>query len=405
MIKRKHMPCGDCGCESGCCDGPFADIQYMSFSSLDGLHPISISSNRINFAVDPTSLPIQSGPTIPMNAGNNSCLWTTASGIDFHPLGPYNTDELMNGECCFSGILIPTVPALSTPVEGRFEYSVSAVGLRTELFKRNAAADQCTASGAEWEREEEHILGIGQRYQMKTQRLVAAVQFYACYTDIEGERKLALKLRVWYKDLMVSQAFTTCGYGIKRLANSGHIRYNGDPFNPACVTVNARSESTTWTGDNPLLSPPSWFGSGDIDVSHCLDCSTGNNNSTCNLEYIDRTIYLDPDCDPTGTHTFPGDNTNTPKYERSVGYCGVVPPGGGPPVLPCEMALYAPSGCAFTPAGMSQAPSTRLATSFEYPYTHVTSERVLDSESVSETPTGEAVPMYWWDEDWEITLS
>lgn len=391
---------GKCCCAPGCCLGNGTPISKLSFNSPDGLHPISFVDKDIRFLNNPNDF---TNISLKYSSGKVECDWIESQPFGWKPDQPHSPETILDGGCCFGGLVLLDELVRSEIVEHKIKFSVDVMHKTTTRFINESITSGCVPLNGEWTKEWNDIYSDLLVNQLRVQRLVAGIAFKGCYADTYLGRKLKLDLRVFYKDLDSYMFSRSTYYKKELLASAGYMGW--DPVAFACVLKEAYPSNVEHEiGSYPLPAPPAWNEDPEIDIpAGCESCSTVDPD--CVLEYIDRTVYLEPDCEIAGTYTAYGDNTQTNKFRLTKVTCS------NPTTDPYVPGyLYPDPTCGLLPGtyglpiyentfGISPVDPKR------FDFTKEIRKAEIVDINYDIVDNFDKTLMHWWDEDWILTFS
>ncbi|WP_146677730.1 hypothetical protein [Pirellula sp. SH-Sr6A] len=387
-----------------CCDSSVnPDISQMSFSSLDGLHPVSFSATPIRVAKNQVaSFGITPGFEIvpPSSANNASCPWPSTPSSDFHNSGSRNIGSDIAANCCWAAVAVPSTPVSSAGQEYRYRWSFESTVVNDKLW-RATVNHLCTTDGFEWQDSTRtSYYDLVTKRHLIAKRYLFAVGVKACWVDSQ----IQLTARVWYKDWRRLSNFS---FFRERFISSGSATFTGYRSDlGTCGPKTGLAASDFWTcGSSTRPTEPDWLDG--INVSNCLDCSTstGLTDATisplnCNMEFADRTMTLPTGvCSVAGTHVFSSGFGSSPKYDGSFACITSS-------LLPCTWRYPTPK----CPLGVDPYPVFPVPIDETKPVTgNVDFDEYDEVQTVDtaedEFESGVPVVMNWWTEPWTITIS
>lgn len=310
------------------------------------------------------------GDTIPLSA-----LWDTPKKMP---------DYIEN--CCFVAFAAPADGDCKSPgLADSYAYSDSFVYTdETEVI------DSCPGSGG-FRRTgpDVNTFVVTGKQSIAVRRRVEGVTLKACYIDdSSGNRKLELSAIVTYKDHI---AVNSAGHYSHRVDQAARAALKSQVD---CSVIQPATPATTYYACGfppPYVLPP------DVSIpdraADCL-CVNASTSGTCTTETIVRKILLDPDCTIKGTHTFVSGLTPSPRVLFSCG---------------CPSTSI---GCYWKwPTADCPVDSPRVVpfpTAYYITFPTGWSSRVINTPSNPSTTArcrDKPVLMYYWTEDWVITIT
>ncbi len=407
-------------CCGGCCRLPDPAISKLSFSSLDGLHPVSFSDADIRPVVNyVTGGFITAGYEItpPTSANNASCRWPPVPSSDYlSPAARSILSTINEPSCCWAAVAIAPTLVASTPVYYHYRYTDGVTRVSQQTFHWRAGA-LCKGSQSDIVGPTTTIYeGMIDKRSYVAQRFLIAVYLKACWVEVEGEPKIALTAKVWYKDIarFSGYVFDIGGsdqpYYRRRNTITGNTTFTGFRTDlGTCGLKSTGADIDFWQFGGPTPpTEPAYLTA--VNAQNCFDCSTSTTinfwqtifqRANCNIEFIERTIYLDGDeCSLVGTHTFPSGLSPAVKFQTPSGcLTGSVLGGFWPYPYPrCPDGV--PSGTTFPTSG-----TTNTLTPSDPDFESITTVTTVTLESPTSYEAGSNVVMNWWTEDWTITIS
>lgn len=409
----------NCCCTPPCstCDESLSPaLSSLTFSSLDGLHPIYFESDlRGAKPVIPgnaaSALNVfktyTTDPAFPMNANNASCRFP-GEGLSWINDSDTtdNLAEALDASCCWAGLAVPEDVAVSTGKQHHYSESNELDDVLDYYVTYNGS---CSTGTIHWRKDTaSHYHEQGSSVYAK--RFVFGVSVRACWRlGPYGTPVLRLHAKVFYKDYV--NFMSHYHYKLTQTVEGyPWIRQDGaNIFGPICTAVGA---STSTTVECDVGTPGFPANSTVPDPTQCLDCDPATNvNLTnqprlspqnCDMEFIERTIDIPTDtaCSLIGTHVFTSSSPSAIKYAGFYLRCATADstcrwkfPTQHPYTPPSEACSLPPTSdttIAYTPFGLS---TLRLVRS-----------NVLTPGTMSITGDDRVV-MNWWTEPWTITIA
>jgi len=399
---RKHSPGKPCctTCCDTCSEGLSTNddaFYHLEFESLDGLHPVSFEAdmyvvsecNRTTGGTYGGFNPLTALPPDPIHQTSGfSCdqdyIGDTIPADALWDAPKQMADYIEN--CCFVGFAAPADgDCKSTGLADSYAYSDSFV-----YTDETETVDDCPgAGGFRHTGPDVNTFVVTRKASIAARRRVEGVTIKACYINDEfGDRKLELTAIVTYQDHI---ATNSVGYYSHKVEQAARAALNNQ-FD-CSVTIPASSATTFYLcGDADPHTIPA-----DVDIpdrdEDCL-CKDASTSGTCTTETIVRKIVLDPDCTIKGTHVFASGVSPSPKVLFGCG-CPTTSFGCYWKWPTPDCPIDSPRVVAFPTAYYTTFPTGWSSRVITTPSSPSTTDRCQDKP----------VLMYYWTEDWTITIT